>query len=292
MNQLELWDKKEGARKPLQNFRRARKTQRSRVANLHRWRNIYTGETCQQTTQEFSKSKRIPKSTCQSISKSSRVSREGWRHEAYLGKVIQGDPIDWLTGGTVKNGSKSIQTKTGISKAWDEIVVIMARYHRGEGVKAIGNALGYSPASVLYALKDAGIDTTKRRNYIKPIDLQNRIEKRKGRYREAMKTTSIRIKKRVMSRIWKAMNGQSVSGRGCFSMVGCSVSFLRRYIETKFTSGMTWDNYGEWHIDHIKPCASFDLGKKDQLLDCFNWRNLQPMWAFDNISKGSKYAKA
>ena len=75
-------------------------------------------------------------------------------------------------------------------------------------------------------------------------------------------------------------------------MVGCSVEFLRRYIEAKFEAGMSWDNYGEWHVDHIRPCASFDLSDKEQVIQCFNWRNLQPMWASENIRKGSNYAQA
>jgi hypothetical protein len=53
---------------------------------------------------------------------------------------------------------------------------------------------------------------------------------------------------------------------------------------------MTWDNYGEWHVDHIQPCASFDLSDPKQLAECFNWSNLQPLWAKENISKGAKYA--
>ena len=51
---------------------------------------------------------------------------------------------------------------------------------------------------------------------------------------------------------------------------------------------MTWDNHGEWHIDHIKPCASFDLTDADQQRECFNYTNLQPLWAKDNLSKGAK----
>jgi hypothetical protein len=55
---------------------------------------------------------------------------------------------------------------------------------------------------------------------------------------------------------------------------------------------MSWDNYGKygWHIDHIKPCSSFDLSDRKQLLECFNYRNLQPLWALDNLKKGSKLA--
>ena len=53
---------------------------------------------------------------------------------------------------------------------------------------------------------------------------------------------------------------------------------------------MTWDKVGkEIHIDHIKPCAKFDLTKKEEQEKCFHYTNLQPLWACDNLMKGSKY---
>ena len=217
---------------------------------------------------------------------------KGWRHEASLRKVIQGDVIDWLTNGPVRNGSKAIQSKAKPSKAWEHIVVMMARYHQGTGAKTLAKEFELAPATVLYALKEAGIDTTKRRNYFKPSDSLNHSDLKKVQYHKLMLAPSGRLRKTVMNRIWSAMKRQRVNDVGSFSMVGCSVEFLRRYIEAKFEAGMTWDNYGEWHVDHIRPCASFDLSDKEQVIQCFNWRNLQPMWASENSSKGSNYAQA
>lgn len=215
----------------------------------------------------------------------------GWVHVRKLHKVIQGDVIDWLTVRQVKGGSKAIQFKAKPSKAWDNIIVMMARYHHGSGVKAIAKEFRTSGGQVLYALNEAGIDTTKRRNYFKPSDSLTPSETRKARWRENMAIPSARLRKTLMNRIWSAMKGQRVNGVGSFSLVGCPVGFLRSYIEGKFERGMTWENYGEWHVDHIRPCASFDLSDKEQVLQCFNWRNLQPMWASENCSKGSNYAK-
>ena len=217
---------------------------------------------------------------------------KGWRHETFLKKVIEGDVIDWLTNGPVRNGSKAIQSKATASKAWDNIIVMMARYHQGRGTKTIAKEFGTSGGQVWNALKEAGIDTTKRRNYFKPSDSPNPSETRKARQREKMAIPSARLRKTVMNRIWSAMKNQRVNGVGSFSLVGCPVGFLRSYIEGKFEKGMTWDNYGAWHVDHIRPCASFDLSDKEQVLQCFNWRNLQPMWASENSSKGSYYAQA
>lgn len=60
------------------------------------------------------------------------------------------------------------------------------------------------------------------------------------------------------------------------------------YLEAKFTDGMSWKNYGKWHIDHIKPLASFDLTDPEQVKAACHFTNLQPLWASDNISKGAK----
>lgn len=74
------------------------------------------------------------------------------------------------------------------------------------------------------------------------------------------------------------------------NLLGCSVDALKQYIESQFKSGMTWENYGYygWHIDHIKPCASFDLSKEEEQRKCFHFSNLQPLWATENLKKGSK----
>lgn len=64
---------------------------------------------------------------------------------------------------------------------------------------------------------------------------------------------------------------------------------LKKYLESQFKEGMSWENYGiEWHIDHIVPCSFFDLSNEDHQRICFNWRNLQPLWKKDNLSKNRK----
>lgn len=70
--------------------------------------------------------------------------------------------------------------------------------------------------------------------------------------------------------------------------LGCSIEDLKQYLEQQFESGMTWDNHGEWHIDHIKPLSSFDLTNRDEFLQACHYTNLQPLWAKDNLSKGNK----
>ena len=72
------------------------------------------------------------------------------------------------------------------------------------------------------------------------------------------------------------------------NLVGCTVEFCKGYLEAKFDENMTWDNYGEWHIDHIVPCNYFELSHPVNQLRCFNYRNLQPLWSRDNIQKKNK----
>lgn len=75
-------------------------------------------------------------------------------------------------------------------------------------------------------------------------------------------------------------------------LLGCTVEYFKTYLESKFLPGMTWDNYGKggWHIDHIKPCARFDLTKESEQLACFNYKNCQPLWEADNLKKGDSYS--
>jgi hypothetical protein len=71
-----------------------------------------------------------------------------------------------------------------------------------------------------------------------------------------------------------------------FEVIGCTPSELKKHLENKFTTGMCWDNQGKWHIDHIIPLSS---GKtEDDIIKLCHYTNLQPLWAIDNMKKGSK----
>ena len=71
-------------------------------------------------------------------------------------------------------------------------------------------------------------------------------------------------------------------------LLGTDFKTARLYIESLFEEGMTWLNHGEWHLDHKQPCASFDLKCPVQQLACCYYKNLQPLWAIDNMKKGAK----
>jgi 5-methylcytosine-specific restriction endonuclease McrA len=72
-------------------------------------------------------------------------------------------------------------------------------------------------------------------------------------------------------------------------LAGCSLEELRAHIEAQFQPGMTWDNWTKdgWHLDHIKPIASFD---RPDHPDCWHYTNLQPLWAEENLKKGARLA--
>ncbi len=102
-----------------------------------------------------------------------------------------------------------------------------------------------------------------------------------------------RIRGRIVARIKRALNNHKnkyKKSESTLELLGCSIEFLRIYLQSKFTAGMNWENHGyySWHIDHIIPCAAFDLSDPEQQKKCFHYSNLQPLWWRDNLSKGSK----
>lgn len=101
---------------------------------------------------------------------------------------------------------------------------------------------------------------------------------------------SFRLACLLRARITRVMNG----GKRCLpikDLIGCSLEELEKHLESKFQPGMTWENRGRkgWHIDHIRPCSSFDLTDPEQQKQCFHYTNLQPLWAIDNLRKNAKW---
>lgn len=96
-----------------------------------------------------------------------------------------------------------------------------------------------------------------------------------------------KLRQNVRNRIRMALKNNSKFSSS-EELIGCSIIELRNYLESKFIQGMTWENQGEWHIDHIVPCCNFDLSKIEDQKKCFHYTNLQPLWAIDNLKKGSK----
>jgi hypothetical protein len=98
-----------------------------------------------------------------------------------------------------------------------------------------------------------------------------------------------RVSARLRNRIRTALNGNGKSA-STEDLIGCSFDQLRDHLEKQFLPGMTWSNNttNGWHVDHVRPCASFDLTDPVQQRQCFHYSNLRPMWAAENRSKGKK----
>ena len=128
----------------------------------------------------------------------------------------------------------------------------------------------------------------KEKAQIKQWRLDNR-EKINSYYRNKTKTDPIyKFAKNQRRRMWAALKGISKC-ESTLILLGCSIEECWNHLEQQFEPGMTRDNYGLWHVDHIIPCVSFDdLSDTKQQKKCFHYTNLQPLWAVDNMKKGAK----
>ena len=102
--------------------------------------------------------------------------------------------------------------------------------------------------------------------------IQSQIEYSKKRYHSDLQ---YRITNNLRSRLRKALKGLTKSA-STLELLGCSIEHFREHLESQFQEGMTFENYGDWHIDHIRPCVSFDLKDPEQQKQCFHYTNLQP----------------
>ena len=119
-----------------------------------------------------------------------------------------------------------------------------------------------------------------------PKNNKRRKMNRKFRYETDMKYKLTRL---IRTRISNSL--KSTKPSSSITVLGCTVTELIKSLESKFQPGMTWENHGEWHIDHIDPISSFDLSKLDEFLKACHYTNLQPLWAIDNLRKGSKIVR-
>ncbi len=88
-------------------------------------------------------------------------------------------------------------------------------------------------------------------------------------------------------------NNRNKGGRHWGELVGYTIEQLKKHLEKQFQPGMTWENYGDWHIDHKTPMSVFNFTnpKHDDFKRCWALNNLQPLWAIENMSKSNKLSK-
>lgn len=96
-----------------------------------------------------------------------------------------------------------------------------------------------------------------------------------------------RIAKRCRQRVRDTIHNKSPGLHK--ELLGCSYDYLIKWLEFNFNETMTWENYGEcWQVDHIKPCASFNLEDETEQKKCFHWTNLAPLSVSENARKKDK----
>ena len=118
---------------------------------------------------------------------------------------------------------------------------------------------------------------------------KNKINNYHNNYMKTRKKIDIdfKLKCNLRTRIYFALK-KNIKSIHTMELLGCTIDQLKEHLQSKFVNGMTWNNYGKWHVDHIRPCASFDMSDTKQQRECFHYSNLQPLWAEDNIKKRDK----
>lgn len=123
---------------------------------------------------------------------------------------------------------------------------------------------------------------------IKKIKINN-YRKKVRKYNYA-NNIQLKIRKSIQKRLLYAVK-HNIETSSINKYLNCSIAYFKKWIESQFTDNMSWDNYGIWHYDHVKPCKSYDLTIKEQLCQCFNWKNYQPLMKEDNYIKNCVYNK-
>jgi hypothetical protein len=180
-------------------------------------------------------------------------------------------------------------------KITDERKDYLQQYRKHNREKLKIAALKYNKLATKKYQSDVGFRDkylNRKKNYLK--ENPNKLIKfRKNRYKKLKikyySDSYYRLALTLRSRLRMAIKAQNTKKYlKAEELVGCSIHFLKEYLTKLFSPGMTWENQGEWHIDHIIPVAKFDLRDPEQQKTCFHFTNLQPLWASDNIRKGKK----
>lgn len=99
----------------------------------------------------------------------------------------------------------------------------------------------------------------------------------------------LKIQRAFQTRFYRIIKGTAKRSNLLSNYIGCSLEDFINWITYQFVDGMSLENYGkEWHLDHVRPCASFDLSKDEDILECMCWKNIRPCWKKENLTKSSK----
>lgn len=137
--------------------------------------------------------------------------------------------------------------------------------------------------------KWAAENVERRREYMRgwydanPVKLKEYNQKR-------LSNPKARLENAIRHRIWATIARGEKNGQRSFQLLGYTVDQLREHLEALFQPGMNWENYGEWHVDHIIPLSSFNYERPSDIDFGRAWAlsNLQPLWKRDNLVKHAK----
>ena len=128
-----------------------------------------------------------------------------------------------------------------------------------------------------------------RKQYMKEYVQSDEYRARRSERRKALWRTNpnFRLSELLRSRLAYSLRNKSKLG-SAVTLLGCSLHDAIAHIESQFEQGMSWENWGEWHVDHIRPLASFNLEDPIALEMACHYTNLQPLWAKENLAKGGR----
>lgn len=131
---------------------------------------------------------------------------------------------------------------------------------------------------------------------IKAYSQREEVIQRKRKNHQERKKVDVQyvIKRRLRCRlrnVIKSLQNNKYKKMSTMELLGCDIDFFQSHIESKFTEGMNWSLVlnGKIHMDHVKPCAKFDLTQIEEQKKCFHYSNIQPLWEIDNLKKNAKY---
>lgn len=132
-------------------------------------------------------------------------------------------------------------------------------------------------------------DKVNEKNKLYQQNNKEKINSYRNQYFKNRKATDPIFKFQIYykTRLYKALKKTNTKkSKHSFELLDCSIDKLKAWFEYNFDENMTWENQGTyWHIDHIKPCASYDLKNENEIIECFKWTNLRPCEKKENIIK-------
>jgi hypothetical protein len=174
--------------------------------------------------------------------------------------------------------------------------------------RAIASILGCSKGTVARMRKEAGIPKARK---LTPLERKQNAKKSRDNWRAAniehvrntdnnyakrrrKENPNARLAAALRGRLRSALKNGAKRGSAVRDL-GMDITSFRKYIESLWAEGMSWDNYGnrrdQWSLDHIYPLEEADLFDKVQFLAANNWQNLQPLWSPENVRKGNSVSR-